>query len=53
MKNPMNRRRFLQAATATAVASVSAKEARAHTVSFQRPDSLYHGDEWETLNPGY
>ena len=20
---------------------------------FDRPDSLYHGDEWETLNPGY
>lgn len=20
---------------------------------FDRPDSLYHGDDWETLNPGY
>ncbi len=26
---------------------------RASTESFDRPDSLYHGDEWETLNPGY
>ena len=53
MNNSMNRRTFLQAATATAVASVSTKPARAHSVSFQGPDSLYHGDDWESLNPGY
>ena len=53
MRNSVNRRKFLQAATVTAVASVGAKTARAHSVSFRRPDSLYHGDDWETLNPGY
>ena len=53
MNSSMNRRKFLQAATVTAVASVAAKTARAHSVSFRRPDSLYHGDDWETLNPGY
>ena len=53
MNDSMNRRTFLQAATATAVASVATGTTRAHAVSFQGPDSLYHGDDWETLNPGY
>ena len=48
----MDRRTFLQAAAATA--AIAAKPtAQAHTITFDRPDSLYHGDEWESLNPGY
>ena len=53
MSNSVNRRTFLRAAAATAVATASTQAGRAHAVSFDRPDSLYHGDEWETLNPGY
>ncbi len=53
MNNAIDRRTFLQAATVTAVASVSTGTTRAHSVSFRRPDSLHHGDDWETLNPGY
>lgn len=49
---PVDRRTFLQAAAATA-AIVAKPTARAHTVTFDRADSLYHGDEWESLNPGY
>ena len=49
---PVDRRTFLRAAAATA--AIAAKPtAKAHTVTFDRPDSLYHGDEWESLNPGY
>ena len=52
MTEPVNRRTFLQAATAT-TALAAASPVRAASVSFDRPDSPYHGDEWETLNPGY
>jgi hypothetical protein len=53
MSESVNRRAFLRAAAATAAAVSSAPTLRASTQSFDRPDSLYHGDEWETLNPGY
>ena len=53
MNTPVNRRTFLKTATAAAVATSSAGAARARAVNFERPDSLYHGDEWESLNPGY
>jgi PhoD-like phosphatase len=53
--NEIPRRRFLQAAAAVATtASVSAQSAAWTSVDdFARPNSLYHGDGWETLNPGY
>ena len=50
---PVNRRTFLRSAAATTAAITAAPAVRAHTVQFDRPDSLYHGDEWESLNPGY
>ncbi len=53
MGNSVDRRTFLRAAAATTVAVAARPAAQAKTVSFNRPDSLYHGDEWETLNPGY
>lgn len=53
MSNAIDRRTFLTAAAATTAAMHSAPAAKATTVSFDRSDSLYHGDEWETLNPGY
>ena len=53
MNESVNRRTFLRAAAATAAAVASPAPVRASTESFDRPDSLYHGDEWETLNPGY
>ena len=53
MSESVNRRAFLRAAAATAAMATATRPGRAHQVSFERPDSLYHGDEWETLNPGY
>ncbi len=53
MSNGIDRRAFLTAAAAATAAMHSAPAAKAGTVSFDRPDSLYHGDDWETLNPGY
>ena len=53
MQESVNRRAFLRAAAAGASLAASTSVVRAHSVSFERPDSLYHGDDWETLNPGY
>ncbi len=53
MSNTVNRRTFLRTAAASAALSASAGTDRAQAVTFERPDSLYHGDEWESLNPGY
>lgn len=53
MSRTVNRRLFLQAVAATTAAGTAPRAAKAHTVDFQRPDSLYHGDDWESLNPGY
>lgn len=53
MSAQLNRRTFLSAAAATTVAATSSGSLSARTTEFKRPDSLYHGDEWETLNPGY
>ncbi len=50
---PVDRRTFLRAAAATTAAIAAKQTAKAHTVAFDQPDSLYHGDEWESLNPGY
>ena len=53
----LNRRNFLQLSTAAAVGGSGAAAAQRGgwiTVDeFDRADSLYHGDGWETLNPGY
>ena len=53
MSAQLNRRTFLSAAAATTVAATSSVSLSARTTEFKLPDSLYHGDEWETLNPGY
>ena len=53
MPSPVDRRTFLQTAAAAAAAATSRTPAGAETVTFSGKDSLYHGDEWETLNPGY
>ena len=53
MSESFNRRRFLQAAAATTVSAATIQRLSAYEASFDRPDSLYHGDDWETLNPGY
>lgn len=57
----MDRRDFLKASATAAL--IAAGESRANAESrgatmvvvddFSRPDSLYHGDGWESLNPGY
>ena len=53
MSDPFNRRRFLQAAAATTISAVAVPRLPAREALFEGPDSLYHGDDWETLNPGY
>lgn len=50
------RRRFLQvSAGAVAAGGVGAAQDEGWVTvdDFDRPDTLYHGDEWETINPGY
>jgi hypothetical protein len=55
----LNRRDFAKTSAATAAALALGSPAPAapgETVvvdDFQRPDSFYHGDDWESLNPGY
>lgn len=57
----MDRREFLRLSTATTLlaagesaAEIAAASERLRVVDdFDRPDSLYHGDGWESLNPGY
>lgn len=55
----LSRRSFIKATSAAGVAtSLSAQEEAQNSNwalldNFQRKDSLYHGDDWETLNPGY
>lgn len=51
MPSSIDRRQFLAAAAAATAASGTS--ASAATTTFDRPNSLYHGDEWESLNPGY
>ncbi len=46
----MDRRNFLKASAAAVAAAVAD---RTFAADFHKPDSLYHGDEWESLNPGY
>lgn len=53
MNDSLDRRTFLRAAAATTAAAAAAQSSAALTTSFERPDSLYHGDDWESLNPGY
>ena len=53
MSKTVDRRLFLKAAAATVVAKATLPSGHAAAVSFDQADSLYHGDEWETLNPGY
>ncbi len=53
MGTPVDRRTFLRAAAASTAALAAKPTASAHTVNFNQPDSLYHGDEWESLNPGF
>ena len=52
MKNALDRRDFLKAGAA-ALTAATAPQAEATVTSFHRPDTLYHGDDWESLNPGY
>jgi len=57
---PVRRREFLKT-TALAAASTGAVSSLAHALpegfvlvdDFGRPDSLFHGAGWESLNPGY
>ena len=60
--SPSNQRReFLKTSSAAVVLgathSVFAQSGDAsallRSIDFKQPDSLYHGHEWETLNPGY
>ncbi len=52
MASPVDRRTFLRTA-ATSVAAAASRPARAEAVTFEGPDKAYHGDDWESLNPGY
>lgn len=59
----LHRRRFLElngaAAALTSMAPVSGLaqteqgDGSAHVIRFEGPDSLVHGQDWETLNPGF
>ena len=51
----MKRRHFLKTTSATLAlgSALSGKAARTSLDNFSRPDSLVHGSEWESLNPGY
>ncbi len=52
----LDRRGFLRlpAALAAAASALDAQSGGWVVVDdFDRPDSLYHGDGWETINPGY
>lgn len=57
----MDRRDFLKlTATAAAAASIpamfptdAAAATNLKTIDFKGPDSLFHGADWESLNPGY
>ncbi len=60
----INRREFVKKASITtgtaaimpSLPGFGAKSSNAKTIKlddFQRPDSLYHGSSWESLNPGY
>lgn len=48
----LDRRDFLKATAVAAVVSAGTP-ATTFAANFQRPNSYYHGDEWESLNPGY
>ena len=51
----MNRRHFLRTTSASlAITSTLSGKSAANSIdNFSRPDSLIHGAEWESLNPGY
>ena len=55
----LSRRTFIKATSAAGMAtSISAQQKAQNSDwqtldNFQRKDSLYHGDDWESLNPGY
>ena len=51
----MKRRHFLKTTSATLAlgSALGSKAVRAPLDKFSRPDSLVHGSEWESLNPGY
>lgn len=54
----MDRREFLKASALLAVAATRDASAIDESAfqqldDFDRPDSLYHGHEWESLNPGF
>ena len=54
-----SRRTFIKATSAAGVVSSVNADDKKDTLkwqvldSFDRSDSLYHGDDWESLNPGY
>jgi len=48
----MKRRQFIKATSATLALAPSLK-GKTSIDDFSRPDSLVHGPEWESLNPGY
>ena len=57
----MDRRQFLQVSASAALLAAGESASSANAIAsemqviddFERPDSLYHGDRWESLNPGY
>lgn len=51
----MDRRHFLKTTSATLALTptLSGRPALVAIDGFSRPDSLVHGSEWESLNPGY
>lgn len=57
----MDRRDFLKASATAALLAAGESNATAEATrdrmvlvdDFDRADSLYHGDDWESLNPGY
>ena len=53
MQDSVSRRTFLRTAAAATAAAGAPPATNAAALSFERPDSHYHGDEWESLNPGY
>jgi hypothetical protein len=54
----LDRRSFIKVSSAASITSglsaSSLKDEKLHLLdSFERADSLYHGDAWESINPGY
>ncbi len=53
MASHVDRRTFLRTAATTMAAAAASGPGRAEAISFDGPDAHYHGDDWESLNPGY